>query len=176
MDLWYSLLSACTTHSNSPCFVLSSHTNRSWIDDNFFKQCVDDIQVVIPLLSRNSKPASYLWVFDIHCSPVAPPTCPTLPLFCTTLTKSLVTVPLGELIWTLSGVDKFFLSNFHPNFKSLMSFSAMITKVSFMTLQGALHNVVKVYTCTKSDQYIFKNESFLTWGLSERWLSKNPAE
>ena len=52
----------------------------------------------------------------------------------------------------------------------------MITKVSFMTLQGALHNVVKVYTCTKSDQYIFKNESFLTWGLSERWLSKNPAE
>ena len=32
----------------------------------------------------------------------------------------------------------------------------MITKVSYMTLQGALHNVVKVYPCMKSDQYISK--------------------
>ena len=86
------------------------------------------------------------------------------PCFVTSLTKSPVTVPLGELIWTLSGVDKFFLSNLHPNFKSLMSFSAMITKVSYMTLQGALHNVVKVYPCTKSDQYISKWE-FLDLGI-----------
>ena len=72
----------CTTHSNSPGFVLSSHSNRSWIDDSFFIECVDNKQVVIPLLSRNSLPGSFLWVFDIHCSALAPTTCPTLPLFC----------------------------------------------------------------------------------------------
>ena len=154
MGLWYSLLSGCNIHSNSPCFVLSSHSNRSWIDDNFLKRCVDDKQFVI----HSSR--------EIYCKIL---TCGSLiftaawlhqPCFVTSLTKSPVTVPLGELIWTLSGVDKFFLSNLHPNFKSLMSFSAMITKVSYMTLQGALHNVVKVYPCTKSDQYIscFVNE------------------
>ena len=148
VDLWYSLISGCTTHSNSPCFVLSSHSNRSWKVDNFFIECVDDKQVVIPLLSRNLLQGSYFGSLIFTAAWLHHP------CFVTSLTKSLVTVPLGELIWTLSGVDKFFLSNLHPNFKSLMSFSAMITKVSFMTLQGALHNVVKVYPCMKSDQYI----------------------
>ena len=35
-----------------------------------------------PRLSRNLLPGSYLWIFDIHCSPVAPPTRTPHVLFC----------------------------------------------------------------------------------------------